>query len=176
MVAVETLEYILDPAQFMRAAYRTSWSVLWKVSLSAAGAALILIAAGRAELALILMLFAGSLPFLIARRRGAQGLASPLNSIRYVMRFNQETMEQISAGDRTSVIQYSDLSSVDDIPEGLRIWILKSGSWILVPRQAFASTTDFDRVCAFLISAGKMRPKSKSCFNLRTPRSKRDTA
>ena len=55
------------------------------------------------------------------------------------------------------MLKYAELYYVDQIPEGLRIWLVKGGRWFFLDRAAFASPEDFQSACDLLIKAGKMK-------------------
>jgi hypothetical protein len=96
-------------------------------------------------------------PLLAAEIKARRALASPLNKLAYVLRFTDDSMEQLVGGERRSLVRYSDIAAFDEIPEGLRLWVRPRGLWLLIPRTAFASADDFLSVCEILIRAGKMK-------------------
>jgi hypothetical protein len=88
-----------------------------------------------------------------------QASSSALNALPYVMRFTEDAFEQLSQGERRALIKYSEIAMVEEIPEGMRISIVKDGRWVLMQRTAFKNPSDFDAACDLLIRAGKMRPR-----------------
>jgi hypothetical protein len=157
---VETLEAVMDAQLFTRAAVRTYSKRLWPLcaALLVMGVALIIL--GQTMLGSVCVVHSFILLPLITYLRVSKTLKTPMNSLAYVNRFSNEALEQLSGGERRAFVRYAEMYSIDEIPEGLRIWIAKNGMWFFIQRTAFKSPADFDSVCQLLINAGKMKARS----------------
>ncbi|MDR3690714.1 MAG: hypothetical protein P4L46_15150 [Fimbriimonas sp.] len=155
---VETSEYRIDRLKFRGAIYRTNFVRFWPIELFAfVGVVSLAIGGQYPAAAIAFIVFAVMLPMAVGK--GVQRvLDSPLNNIPYVTRFTEDSLEQLSGGVRRSLSRYSDMASFDTIPEGIRVWAMKS-HWILIPREAFATPGDFEAACRLLFDAGKMKQR-----------------
>ena len=155
-MVVETSEYLLNRADFLRAAIRTYYKRLWSVALVCLIEIVVCSLEGWYWVALAFAVTGAGLPYLIAIIRVNRAMNSPLNQKPVVTRFTDDAMEQLVDGDRRALLRYDELKSFDRIPEGLRIWAF-SKIWFLVPKAAFSTPEDFEGVCECLIRAGKLK-------------------
>ena len=160
-MVIETREYKLDKRTFMRASYRVYWSRLRWITLVSLVVAFLLYLVDMPWLGLLEFILAFAMPVIIAFIRAKRALALPLNDLAYVMRFSESELEQLSGGERRTLILYTELASANVIPEGICIWVGPKGPWALIERAAFKSSADFDASCALLTQAGLIRTKSR---------------
>ena len=158
-MVIETREYRLDKAVFMRTAYRVYLGWYFKSIIASFIVALSLVALNLPAVGAIEFLLTALMPFAMAHIKCSRALALPINAIPFVSRFDESSIEQLSRGERRSFIAYSELASVKDMPEGLCIWLGKKGPWILIQRDAFKSPMEYQSACDHLIRAGLMKPK-----------------
>lgn len=156
---ISTNEYSGTSSMLVSVLTRVNYQKFWIVPLLGLGTAAYMATIGDPTImtvGIIEGLVLALVPYIKAVLSVARSRKVPLYNLSFVVSFTDDRLNQFSGGDFSSSIRYEHLVRVQEDPEALLFFISRI-SYLMVPKVAFKSPSDFTSLLAFFREKGLIK-------------------